>query len=211
MFDTDTQKQLSSILENMGSDVTIVLFKKPGDKSLETESFMKEFCAFSPKLDLKIYDIETDIENAKAWGALDAPLTFVTDSEMRKRGIGFYGTPGGYEINSFVTAILEMSGHGEALTSEQSMAVQAVSAPIVLYAYIALNCPQCPQAVMNIHKLAYANDNIKAYMVEGPAFKSYAEQFGVTAFPTIVVEGRPGQELIGENAKDLDKVIQLLK
>lgn len=209
MFDEATTKQLSGILEDIINPVKIIFFKGNNEKSTETETFVTEFTEFSSKISLITYDVEVDKGKAKEWNAFASPAIFVTTEDESLKGVGFYGTPGGYEINSFLMSLLEVSGKVEVLSVEHKKIVDAVTKPTYLYAYISLTCPQCPQSVMNIHRLAVENPNIKSYMVEGPCFKEYSEKFGVTAFPTIIL-GEKEKELIGENAKDLNKLIQLL-
>lgn len=205
MFDEETKKQLSGILEDLKNPVKIIFFKGDNEKSKETETFVKEFSTFSPHLSLVTYDITVDKEKAQEWNVFASPAVFVG-----LKGVGFYGTPGGYEVNSFLKSLLEVSGQIEPLSADHKAIVDAVQSPVHLYAYVSLTCPQCPQAVMNIHRLAVLNPKIKSFMVEGPAFKEYADKYGITAFPTIVV-GDNKHQLVGENAKDLDQLVQLLK
>ncbi|MGL4677356.1 MAG: thioredoxin family protein [Brevinema sp.] len=209
MFDEATTQQLSSILEGMIHPVKIIFFKGDNEKSIETETFVNEFAGFSSKITLITYNISEHQDKAKEWNAFATPAIFVTAEDEALKGVGFYGTPGGYEINSFLMSLLEVSGKIEELSADYQAKIKQVVKPLHIYAYISLTCPQCPQAVMNIHKLAIKNPNIKSYMVEGPAFKEYSEKFEVTAFPTIVI-GDSDQRLIGENAKDLNQLIGLL-
>ena len=209
MFDEATTKQLSGILEGLVNPVKIIFFKGSSEKSTEAETFVTEFADFSSKISLITYDIDGEKTKAEEWNAFASPAIFVTTEDESLKGVGFYGTPGGYEINSFLMSLLEVSGKVEELSADHKKIVDAITTPVYLYAYISLTCPQCPQAVMNIHRLAVENPNIKSYMVEGPAFKEYSEKFGVTAFPTIIL-GENVKILIGENAKDLNQLVQLL-
>lgn len=208
MFDQETTAQLTGILSDMVEPVHIVFFKGNNEKSKETESFLKEFVEFSPKLHLEVNDI--DSPEAKNWNAKVSPILWVTTPDYSLKGVGFYGTPGGYEINSFLMSILEVSGKVESLTPQYKEIVDAINKPLEIYVYVSLTCPQCPQAVMNAHRLAVENHHIHAYMVEGPAFKEYAEKYGVQAFPHMII-GEKQAELVGENAKDMNQLILALK
>lgn len=211
LFDEATTKQLTGILNDMVNPVKIILFKGLNEKSKETEEFVKEFSAFNSKISSIVYSFEDDVKKAEVWNAFASPVIFITTEDESLKGVGFYGTPGGYEISSFLMSVLEVSGkHQEQLSKEHQEIIDSVTSPVYLYAYISLTCPQCPQAVMNIHKLALANRNIRGYMVEGPSFKEYTEKFHVKAFPTIVL-GDNEKILVGENTKDFNQVVQLLK
>ncbi|MGL5955781.1 MAG: thioredoxin family protein [Brevinema sp.] len=209
MFDEATAKQLGGILEGMIRPVRVVFFKGNNEKSSETEKFVNEFTSFSNKITLITYDITNDQEKAKEWNVFASPAIFVTTEDETLKGVGFYGTPGGFEINSFLMSLLEVSGKIEELSIGHQAKLDQVTKPLHIYAYISLTCPQCPQAVMNIHKLAIKNPYIKSYMVEGPAFKEYSEKFEVTAFPTVII-GDSDKRLIGDNAKDLNQLIDLI-
>ena len=211
MFDEATIKQLSRILEGLINPVKIILFKGNNEKSKETETFVTEFADFSSKISLIIYDLELDKAKAKAeeWNVPTSPGIFVTTEDESLKGVAFFGTPGGYEVNSFLTALLEVSGKIEALSVEHKKIIDAITTPIYLQAYISLTCPLCPQAVMNIHRLAIENHNIKSYMVEGFAFKEHSEKFEIAAFPTIII-GQNENRLVGKNTKDLNQLVQLL-
>ena len=211
IFDEATTKQLTGILADMDKPVKIILFKGDNDKSKETEEFVTEFSAFNPKMSLTIYDIDKDTEKAKEWNAFASPAIYVTTEDESQKGVGFYGTPGGYEISSFLMSVLEVSGkHMETISEAHKTIIDSVKEVLHIYTYISLTCPLCPQAVMNIHRLAITNPNIRAYMVEGPAFKEYAQKFNVQALPTIIF-GESDKTLVGENARDFNQLVELLK
>ena len=76
MFDQETTAQLTGILSDMVDPVHIVFFRGNNEKSKETESFLKEFVGFSPKLHLEINDI--DSPEAQKWNAKVSPVLWVT-------------------------------------------------------------------------------------------------------------------------------------
>ena len=208
MFNEDSKTQLSTILQEMVNPVKIVCFFGSGEKNEEARQFVTEFSEFSDKISLVIHSDADKSLMIDTWNAHASPAIFVSNSDESLKGVGYLGTPGGYEINSFLMSILEVSGKVEALSSAHKQVVDSISHDIEIYTFISLTCPQCPQAVMNIHRLAIENRHIKAYMVEGPAFKDYTELQGIQAFPTIKIGDK---SLVGQNAKDMNQLIELLK
>lgn len=209
VFDENTTKQLSGILTGMINPVHLVFFKGEGPKSIETENFLTEFTAFSGKLTLETIPFVENSPEAREWHTAAAPAVWVTTADKSLRGVGFYGTPGGFEINSFLMSILEVSGKKEALSPDFKKAVDAVSTETEIRVYVALTCSQCPTVVINAHRLAIENPKIRTVMIEGPAFKDECDKNGIKAFPHLVI-GDKKAEVIGENGKDMAKIISAL-
>ncbi len=171
VFNETMSQKITSILADMINPVKILFFKDDSDKSLEAEEFLSEFVKFSSKITL----IERT-EKPKFY-----PAIFVTTDDESLEGVGFYGTPAGYEINSFLSALLEVSGK----SPKQKIITQK---NIELYAIISLTCDRCPKVVTAIHSLAIQNPNIKSYMVEESLAENLIQKNDITAFPTIICD-----------------------
>ncbi|MGL4561791.1 MAG: thioredoxin family protein [Brevinema sp.] len=208
MFDVETGNQMIRILEDMVNPVKILCCFGNNDKSKETHQFVTEFSQFSPKLSLEILSKNDMILKAKEWDIKDMPMLVVTNEQKTLKGVRFLGTPGGFEINSFLMSILEVSGKIDSLAVADLLVVDRVRSFLKIYIFVSLNCAQCPKAVMNVHRLAIQNQHIHAYMVEAPAFPTITSQYNIQAFPTIQIGD---QCIIGENTKEMSNIIKLIK
>ncbi|MGL4389225.1 MAG: hypothetical protein ACRCTJ_07530 [Brevinema sp.] len=208
MFDAETSKQMSRILEDIVNPVKILLFLGNNEKSKETEQFVKEFVEFSPKLSLETFSPNDVIMKKDEWEIIDTPMIIVTNEHKTIKGVRFLGTPGGFEINSFLMSILEVSGKMEFLEVSDRVVVDRLRKPLEIFAYVSLNCAKCPKSVMNIHRLALENQYIRAYMIEAPAFRERTESCNIQAFPTI----RIGEKLlIGDNCNEISGIVKLMR
>jgi glutaredoxin-like protein len=111
----------------------------------------------------------------------------LTDDAGTDTGIRFFGVPGGYEINSFLTAINEVSGSGEALPGDMIERIKKIEKDVRIEVFITLSCPYCPQAVATAHRIALENPRIKADMVESSTFQHLAIKYNVSSVPKIVI------------------------
>ncbi len=185
MFNESMSQKITSILADMINPVKILFFKDDSDKSIEAEEFLSEFVNFSSKISLI-----KRTEKQKFY-----PAIFITTDDESLEGVGFYGTPAGYEINSFLSALLEVSGKA----SEQKIITQK---NVELYAFISLTCDRCPKVVTAIHSLAIQNPNIKSFMVEESLAEDLIQKNNITEFPTIVCDD--------QKFTDVDKLIAWL-
>jgi len=190
MFNEDLEKQLKEIFGALKRDVTIALFTEPGCLTgEETTGLMEEVVAMSPKLHLVRYDRKVDAAKAAEYHVAHVPAIVLLDASGAYRGIKFYGIPAGHEINSFIPALLEVSGAESEVPKEFTDRIAAIARPVDIKVFVTLSCPHCPGAVQKAHKLALMNSNIQAEMIEASTFEELSRRFNVSAVPQIVIDG----------------------
>lgn len=189
MFNEEIKGQLKEVFNGMKEDVTIALFTKTGECNTcpEAEGYMDEIEALSERIHLKKYDLEKDVELAKRFNILMTPSVALLDSNEQYKGLKFNGIPGGHEINSFIPALLEMSGAGGEVSEEMKSRIEAISKPVNIKVFVTLGCPHCPEAVQKAQKLALMSDHIDAEMIEAQTFSEISDQFNVSSVPKIII------------------------
>lgn len=197
LFNEDLQKQLGEVFENMNKEITLAVFTKEGTCHTceETKSYMSEIEALSGKIHLKLYDMEKDAEMAKQYNVEVVPSTVFLNEAGVYEGVKFYGIPAGHEINSFVAAVMEVSGTGEDLPEALMKRIQAIEKPVNIKVFVTLGCPHCPGAVEKAHKLALLSPLVEGVMVEAETFGELSDKFNVSSVPKIVINDQ--YELIG--------------
>lgn len=161
----------------------------------ETRSFAEEIASLSDKLSVQVYNFITDKEMAEKYGVERIPAIVLLDKDDTDHGVKFYGLPGGYEINSFLGAIIEMSGKREELPAEIVSRIKKIDRDVHIQVFVGLGCPHCPAAVAAAHRLAMENSRIKGDMVDVNNFVPLAQKYNVTGVPKIVINDR--YELLG--------------
>ncbi|NLM77357.1 MAG: glutaredoxin [Ruminococcaceae bacterium] len=197
LFDSKIEEQLRSILGQMQKKVQLVFFSQEIEcqSCHDAHQFVKEIAALNDKLSMEVLNLVVDKDKAAQYQVDKVPAIVVLDEAGVDTGIKFYGIPGGYEINSFLGAILSVSGQKEALPDDLAKRISAISKPVHIQVFVTPSCPYCPAAVVTAHRLALENKNIRADMVESNAFVYLTVRYQVSGVPKIVINEK--HELTG--------------
>lgn len=184
--------QLKEIFADMKNDMTLAVFTKKGECEIcaDTVSFMQEIEALSDKIHFEAFDIDVDEDKAEAYNVKMVPSIVMLNDKKEYLGIKFNGIPAGHEINSFIPAILEVSGSGESLPQNFMDQLSTVSKPVNIKVFVTLSCPHCAGAVQKAHKLALENPMIDAEMVEAQTFYELSNKFNVSSVPKVVINDK---------------------
>lgn len=197
MLNNEIQGQLKDVFNGMENKVTIALFTDGGNCNTcsETKGFMSELVELTDKLELVEYTLEEHSDLAEQFNVKMVPSIVLLDSEGRYKGLKFNGIPAGHEINSFIPALLEMSGAESELPDDLTQEIKGFNEKINIKVFVTLGCPHCPGAVQKAQKLALMNDQIDAEMIEAQTFPQISDQFNVSGVPKIVINDK--YELVG--------------
>lgn len=197
MFNEEIQAQLREVFNDLRDNVTIALFTKEGEcyTCEETLAYMQEVVELSDKLTLERFDIEKNDDKAKEYNIEMVPSIVLLNAKGEYHGVKFNGIPAGHEINSFIPALLEVSGFESELPKELEDRIKKIDKPVNIKVFITLSCPHCPGAVQKAHKMALMNKFIDAEMIEAETFGELSDKFNVSSVPKIVINEKV--ELIG--------------
>ncbi|MDP8241568.1 MAG: thioredoxin family protein [Candidatus Celaenobacter antarcticus] len=209
LFTEQIKKQLQEILQKLQNKVTIAFFTQEFecDSCKETHEFLDEFVALSDKLEMKVYDFKQDSDIAKEYGVDKIPAMVILTAKDKDNGIRFFGLPGGYEINSFISSLLEVSGQKHELNDELMKRINAIKKNVRIQVFITLGCPHCPGAVSNAHHLAMSNEHISADMVDASSFNTESIKYSVSAVPKIIINEE--HELVGN--QPIEKYLEIIE
>lgn len=188
----EIQKQLEDIFNSMKDEVTVALFTKEQDCETceDTKEFLGEILSISPKLHLKLMDLNKNTKEATKYNVTMAPSIVLLDKDKNYKRIKFNGVPSGHEINSFISSIMEVSGNSQKLPEEIQSRVDKIEKPVNIKVFVTLACPHCPGAVEKAHKFALENPNIEADMIEAQTFFDLSEKYNVSSVPKIVINDK---------------------
>ena len=203
VLDEQSQSQIKNVLGSMLNPVKVVMFTQEFEcpTCRDTKDFIGEMCSLSDKIIFETKSFTEDKEYADKLGVDKIPAIILLDHKDTDHGIRFFGPPGGYEINSFIKALLEVSGRGEDLGKETEERINAIDKDVHIQVFISLGCPHCPGAVSKAHMLASKNSKIKADMVEGSVFPHIINKYNVSSVPKIVINET--KELLGDVPLDM--------
>ena len=196
-FNDDVRKQVTDILKQMVRPITIKLFidEKGCNTCAETKQLLTEFAETNNKITLTVLDKVQHEEEAKLYGITLLPSFVLLNDLGEYKGVKFNGIPAGHEINSFISALIEMSGHPLKIPQVALDRIAKVTKPVKIKVFVTLSCPHCPGAVQTAHRLAMLNPNIQAEMIEANTFPGISQQYQVSGVPKIIINEK--YELLG--------------
>ncbi len=195
LLNKEVQDQLREVFNELKENVTMVLFTSENDcESCEaTQGLLTEVAELSDKLSVKQYDLNS--EEAKQYDITLAPSFVLLNAKGEYQGVKFNGIPAGHEINSFISALIEMSGAESEIPAEILERIQKIDKPVNIKVFVTLSCPHCPGAVQKAHKIAMLNKNVVGEMVEAQTFYDLSTKFNVSGVPKIIIND--SLELVG--------------
>ncbi|MEJ5272935.1 MAG: thioredoxin family protein [Spirochaetota bacterium] len=192
LFDEKTKDQLKQVLSQIINPINIHFWTQ--DIECPTcqmnHQFLEEISSLTDKIKLFVHDFVKEKDLAQKHNIDKIPAIVVSDNKDSNFNIRFFGIPAGYEINSFISACLEVSGAQEKLSNEILKRIKSIDKKINIQVFVTLTCPYCPSAVATAHRLALENPNITADMIESSTFTPLAIKYNVTSVPKIVINDK---------------------
>ncbi len=206
LFDDKVRKQIGDILSRLTERVNLLYFTQEMECGIckDTHEFLNEFTALSDKIGLTSFDFVKDRDRVAHYKVDKIPAIVLLDKNDNDTGIRFFGLPGGYEINSFIQSIFEVSGLREPLPAKAAEALKKIDKDVHIQVFISLTCPYCPAAVSAAHRIAIENPKVRADMVDAGTFPQLAVKYNVSSVPKTVINERI--EIIG--AEPIEKLIE---
>lgn len=202
LLNKEVSEQIKKALEPMKNQIKMVLFTKEGtcNTCQETKQLLSEISGLNDKILVVFKDIDADEEEAKKYAINDVPTFVMLDDKDQYKGVKFQGIPAGHEINSFLSAIVYMSGLDFRMDQKLMDRIAKIDKPVDIKVFVTLSCPHCPGAVSTAHSLAMLNDNVQASMIEAQTFNELSMKYKVSGVPKIVINDE--YELLGNQPID---------
>jgi alkyl hydroperoxide reductase subunit AhpF len=89
--------------------------------------------------------------------------------------------------------------------------VRLIDQPVRLEVMVTLTCPYCPKMAQVAHQLAFANDFIRAEIVNSAEFPQLVKRYDVHGVPKTVINGRPAFEGALPAAQAILEILKLVK
>ncbi|MFW6034658.1 MAG: protein disulfide oxidoreductase [Halothermotrichaceae bacterium] len=180
--------------ERLENNVNILFFTKKEDCEYcsDTQEILSEVTALDERINLEVHLLGDD--KAVEMGIDRAPATIFVDNEGNDMNVHLYGIPSGYEFNTLIEDIVEISKGTVDLPEDVKEKLKGINKEVLLQVFVTPTCPYCPRAVRVAHQMAMINPKIKAEMVESVEFKDLAEEYNVSGVPkTIINKGKAEQ------------------
>lgn len=190
MFLKDEDKKfVSEKLSEMSDKVKIVFFTQQLECSFckETHQLLEELTGLSDKLSLETYNFQIDKKIAEKYGIDKIPAVVLLRKDGTDTGIKFYGIPSGYEFSSLLEDIIDTANEDHGFSGDILKDIESIDKPVHIQVFVTPTCPYCPSAVRTAHRLALANKNITADMVEATEFPYLSQKYSIRGVPKSVI------------------------
>jgi glutaredoxin-like protein len=165
----------------------------------DTRQLAQELAALNSKISFEVYDFMADAAKAKELGIDKIPALAIIG--RKDYGVRIYGIPYGYELQTLISAIINVS-RGKTDLSDRTKAILAdVKAPVHIQVFVTLTCPHCPAAAAIAHQLAIESDMVRADVIDSSEFVILAQKYSVIGVPKVVINEKI--EFVGAFNEDL--------
>jgi len=165
----------------------------------DTRQLVQDLATLNNKITAEIHDFVIDSTKAKEYGIDKIPAIAIVGK--KDYGVRIYGIPYGYELQTFIEAIINVSKGQTDLSEKTKSILKEVKSPVQIKVFVTLTCPHCPAAAAVAHKLAIESDLVKADVIEASEFPDLAVKYNVIGVPKIVINEKV--EFVGAFNEDL--------
>lgn len=165
----------------------------------QTKRLAEEIGHIDEKVTTEVYDFMADAAKAKELGIERIPAIAIIGK--KDYGVRIYGIPYGYELQTLIEAIVNVSKGTTDLSEKTKAVLKDLKSPVKIKVFVTLTCPHCPGAAAIAHKLAIECDQIKADVIESGEFPDIALKYNVIGVPKIVINDKV--DFMGEFNEDL--------
>lgn len=177
MLTPELKKQLEQYLQLLENDVIFKVSVDDSEHSRSLLQFIQTINDLSSRLSYELVKLERT-------------PSFTIDTKEKTSGIIFAGVPLGHEFESFVLAMLQVSGRRPKIDEAVITSIQSITQPLHFETYVSLSCHNCPDVVQALNSMSVLNTNITHTMIEGSMYQDEIESKGILAVPTIYLNGK---------------------
>ena len=197
--------------EKLTNKVKVIAFTQENECAMckETRELVEEVGRLSDKIDVEIYDFEKDKERSTLYKVDKVPaIVFLGEKDY---GIRYYGLPFGYEFQTFLDTLLNVSSQNSGLLEETKAKLRAIDKPVHIQVFVTLTCPYCPIIASLANRFAMENDLITSEVVDINEFVQIGIKYDVLGVPkTVINESVDFVGVISENVL-FDRIFEALK
>jgi glutaredoxin-like protein len=184
------REYVENVFRLVDNSVKIAFFSEMPENqaSRETREIIEEISSISEKINLTVYDFETDKKAVEQY-EIDKTPGIVVEGKQ-DFGIRIYGVPSGYLVSSLIEDVVQISKSESELKDETREKLKEVDKPLILEVYVNQTSPYSPSLVNIAHRMALENDHISAHMINISNFPHLAMRYHIEDVPHTIVNGK---------------------
>lgn len=191
----------SELGEKLEKPVKIIMFTQEVECQFcsQTKELINEMAGLNPKIQVEIHDFLADTQKARNYGVDKVPAIIITGE--KDYGVRFYGLPFGYELQTLIEGIINVSRGRTDIPEEIKLRLKEIKTPVHVQVFVTLTCPHCAKMAAIAHEFAIENEFIKADVINTNEFPHLGLKYNVMGVPKTVINDKI--EFIGVLPEDL--------
>lgn len=192
VLDDNMVQQIKGLAERFEKSVQLVVIQDPEkeEKSREMLGLVKEIAATSDKIQVQAFQKGENPEmEAKIQANFLPVVAFLNDKGEYAR-IKYAVVPGGHELTSFLLALYNVAGPGQALNEEIKGKTAGITSRVNLKVGVSLTCTKCPETVQSAQRIAVENPNIDIEVVDVFGFQDFKKKYDIMSVPALVMNDK---------------------
>ena len=187
--------------EKLENPVKILMFTQEVECRFcsDTRELVQELATLNDKITIEVYDFVADTNKAKEYSIDKIPaLAIIGEKDY---GVRIYGIPYGYELQTLIEAVINVSKVKTDLANKTKSILAEVKMPVHIQVFVSLTCNHCPLAAIVAHKLAIESDFVRTDVIDSSEFPHLAQKYAVMGVPKIIINEKI--EFVGAFNEDL--------
>lgn len=193
-FSEDIKTQLSGVFSKLERTIKFRVYDNGSDLAKEQIGFTEGLIKLSDKLEMEVVSEDTD-----------ARIDFF-DQDGNFLNFGFYGVPGGHELNSFVITVYNAGSPGQQVDPELVARIEKLPETTIKIG-LTLACTMCPPTVIAAAHMALKNSNISVQAYDINHYGDFKQKYNIMSVPCIVVN----ETIIDFGKKSIEDIVQLIE
>ena len=204
----ELRQQIATVLGMMDKEVTLVtIVDEENKKSIELRDLVIDIANLGDKVHLVMETKGANLQLEEKIHANKFPVVALLDSNQTYAGVKFHGVPGGHELNSFLLAIYNLAGPGQALESSIKEQISEVTRTNNIKVYVSLSCHLCPDVVVAAQRIAIENPNVETEMLDISSFPELKKKHKIMSVPCVIVN----DEKVTFGSKSIIDIVKMLE
>lgn len=196
----DIKAQLTDVFAKFARKVKVRAWLDESPLSGEIVGFLRELESITEKVEWEKADgVETD------QGPI-LPSMELCYEDGTSSGIQFHGVPGGHEFNSFIIALYNLAGPGQAIEQTAEEKLRNITEKKNLKILVSLSCTMCPETVISAQKAAALSRYVEAEMFDLSRFPELKNKYKVMSVPCLILN----DEEVFFGKKGVEDIVNLL-
>lgn len=194
----EMRNQLEAVFARFEKDVVLEIHADDREISREVQGFAREMEGLTPHIRCA--------EQNHPLEAVELPAIRICGEDGSYLGTAFHGVPGGHEFNSFVIALYNAAGPGQAMDPGLLDRIRKIRRKTKIQVVVSLSCTMCPELVMAVQRIALESAYVEADIYDMAHFPQLKEKYQIMSVPCMIIN----QEHVFFGKKSVEEILDLL-